>query len=185
MAVGCIVARRFDDASFRFPYDQLTRAGVAVRVIGQRRGAHLTGSRGREHVRVEVGIDEAKVDDFAALYIPGGLAPDRLRADPRVVAFVRAFHRAGKPIAAICHGPKLLVSAGIVRGRKVTARESLRDELVSAGALVVDRAVVVDGNLITSRTVDDLEQLTDELLASIGAGPRARVEDLISIQPSG
>lgn len=185
MAVACVVARRFEDASFRIPFDELTRAGVPVRVVGQRAGARLVGRHGREHVRVDVGIDDARVDDFDALYIPGGLSPDRLRADPRVVAFVRAFHRAGKPIAATCHGPKLLVTAGIVRGRKMTAWETVRSDLRAAGALVVDRAVVVDGNLITSRATEDLDELSEELLASVGVGPRAHVEDLISIQPSG
>jgi protease I len=106
---------------------------------------------------VDRAVAEARVDDFDALVLPGGTVnPDKLRLDESAVSFVRDFVRSGKPVAAICHGPWTLVEADVVRGRTLTSYPSLRTDLRNAGATVVDQRVCIDGNLITSRSPDDL-----------------------------
>jgi len=114
-------------------------------------------------------VSEVAAGDYDILIIPGGVAnPDKMRADPAAVRLVRDFVTAGKPVAAICHGPWLLAEAEVVDGRTLTAWPSIRTDLRHAGATVVDKEVVVDGNLITSRKPDDIPAFNRELLAKIG-----------------
>jgi protease I len=125
-----------------------------------------------DKITVDRAIDQVKPDDYDALVLPGGVAnPDALRTDPHVVAFVRGFFAAKKPAAAICHGPWTLIEADAVRGRTVTSWPSLTTDLKNAGATWVDREVVVDGNLVTSRKPDDLPAFCREAIALI-AGNR-------------
>jgi protease I len=111
-------------------------------------------------------------DDFDAVVIPGGFAPDILRREPRIVGFVRRAHELGRPVAAICHAPWLPISAGIVRGRRVTSWISLKDDLENAGALWEDSPVVVDGGLITSRCPDDLPEFCLAVIDALAQRPR-------------
>jgi len=106
-------------------------------------------------------------DEFDALLIPGGYSPDHLRMDRDVVAFVLDFSATGKPIAAVCHGPQLLIEADLVRGKQVTSWPSVRRDLENAGAVWVDREVVIDDPLITSRKPDDLGAFSDALLSAL------------------
>jgi len=99
-----------------------------------------------------------KPEEFDAIVIPGGFSPDHLRVRREVLEFVRRAHEAGKIIAAICHGPQVLISAGLVRGRRVTAYEAIKDDLINAGAIFVDEPAVRDGNIITGRVPDDLPE---------------------------
>jgi|SRR5690606_22962643 len=123
---------------------------------------------------VDVHIDNANADDFDALVLPGGqMNPDNLRINRRAVDFARAFFEQGKPVAAICHGPWLLVEADVVRGRRVTSWPSLRTDLRNAGAEWVDEPVVVDSGLVTSRKPDDLPQFTDKMVEEIEEGVHA------------
>jgi protease I len=168
MRIACVLASGFEDTEYRVPVDRFRAAGHEVVTIGERRAETLVGKSGRERVRVDLSVDAADPSSFDALFIPGGYAPDRLRADPRMVAFARAF--AGRPIFAICHGPQLLISADMVRGRTMTAWRTVRTDLAYAGAHVVDREVVVDGNLVTSRQPSDAEAFAREALALLGAG---------------
>ena len=116
-------------------------------------------------IRPDFVIDDARTEDFDALILPGGVRnPDSLRTNSAAIDLIRDFDRAGKPIAAICHGPWLLIEADIVRGRTVTGWKSIRTDLKNAGASVVDQAVVVDGTLITSRKPDDVEPFTEALI---------------------
>jgi protease I len=156
----------FEDSEFRVPSDRFRAAGHEVTVIGRQRGQTLQGYRGKERVNADVGIDEVSPDQFDALFIPGGQSPDHLRADPRFVNFARAFQR--KPIFTICHGPQLLITAGMVRGRRMTAWQTVQVDLANAGANVVDQSVVVDGNLVTSRKPDDLDDFVRESLRLLG-----------------
>ena len=110
-----------------------------------------------------------KQEEFDAVVIPGGFSPDMLRREPVIVDFVRQAHDAGKPIAAICHAPWLAISAGIVKGRRVTSWISLKDDLVNAGGLWEDSVVVVDGNLITSRCPDDLPEFCLAVIDALSA----------------
>ncbi len=115
-------------------------------------------------------IDEVDPDNYDALLLPGGVGnPDRLRMDRQAVALVRAFADAGKPVAAICHGPWLLVEADLIRGRRVTSWPSIRTDLRNAGGDVVDEAAVTDGNIITSRNPDDVPAFTDALIAALAS----------------
>jgi protease I len=117
-------------------------------------------------------VDEAKADDFDALVLPGGVRnPDTLRLHGNVIALIRDFARQGKPVAAICHGPWLLVEADLLRGKTATSWPSIRTDLRNAGANVVDQAVVVDGNIVTSRNPDDVEPFSNAVIDLIEAAP--------------
>jgi protease I len=119
-------------------------------------------------IRPDLTVEQARASDFDALVIPGGVRnPDQLRMHPEVVALVGDFARAGKPIAAICHGPWLLVEADLLRGRTATSWPSIRTDLRNAGANVVDLPAVTDGNLVTSRKPDDVEPFTNALIALV------------------
>ncbi|MEO5587363.1 MAG: type 1 glutamine amidotransferase domain-containing protein [Novosphingobium sp.] len=121
-----------------------------------------------DSIAVDATLDEVSTDDFDALLLPGGqMNPDKLRMEKRAVELVEEFDAAGKPIAAICHGPWLLVEADIVDGRTVTSWPSIRTDLANAGADVVDRDVVVDGNLITSRKPDDIPAFNRALIDAL------------------
>jgi protease I len=119
-------------------------------------------------IRPDLTVEQARASDFDALVIPGGVRnPDQLRMHPEVVALVGDFARAGKPIAAICHGPWLLVEADLLRGRTATSWPSIRTDLRNAGANVVDLPAVTDGNIVTSRKPDDVEPFTNALIALV------------------
>lgn len=119
-------------------------------------------------IRPDMTIDDAKAEDYDALILPGGVRnPDALRTNDAAIALIRDFARAGKPIAAICHGPWLLIEADLVRGRTVTGWRSIRTDLKNAGARVVDEPAAVDGNLVTSRKPDDVEPFTKALIALV------------------
>src|SRR3954447_4275511 len=116
-------------------------------------------------IRPDLTVDQADADDFDALILPGGVRnPDHLRMNVRVIELIKAFARQGKPIAAICHGPWLLVEADLLRGRTATSWPSIRTDLRNAGANVVDEAAVTDGNIVTSRNPDDVEAFTGALI---------------------
>jgi protease I len=138
-----------------------------VTVIGTEAGKEVTGKKGEESFTPEVTPDQVSPSDFDALVIPGGHAPDKLRMHDGVVKFVEGMFGADKPVAAICHAGSLLVEADAVRGRTVTSWPSVRTDLVNAGAEWVDREVVEDGNLITSRKPDDLDAFTAAVLARL------------------
>jgi protease I len=119
-------------------------------------------------IRPDMVIEDASASDFDALILPGGVRnPDALRTNKAAIALIRAFADAGKPVAAICHGPWLLVEADLVRGRPVTSWPSIRTDLRNAGANVVDEPVAVDGNIVTSRKPDDVEQFTEAVVTLI------------------
>ncbi|MHB8879220.1 MAG: DJ-1/PfpI family protein, partial [Myxococcaceae bacterium] len=112
-------------------------------------------------------IDDARPEDYDALFVPGGYSPDHLRADPRFVKFVQDFDRLGRPMALVCHGPQLLLSAGLVKGRTLTAWPTVQADLKLAGAIVKNEPVVRDRNWITSRMPADLEKFTEAVIKSL------------------
>ena len=119
-------------------------------------------------IRPDLTIDHVKVEEFDALLLPGGVRnPDTLRANAGAIALIRAFAEAGKPVAAICHGPWLLVEADLLRGRHATCWPSIRTDLANAGAITVDEAAVTDGNILTSRKPDDVPPFTEALIAMV------------------
>ncbi len=119
-------------------------------------------------------IDDVEVEDYDALVVPGGqINPDLLRANERAVAFVREFARTGKPVAAICHGPLVLIEAGLVKGKRIASYHSIRTDVVNAGAEWVDHEVVVDGNLITARKPADVPAFTEKVAELTAKGTKA------------
>jgi protease I len=156
MRIACLLAPNFEDSEFKQPYDAFEQAGHQVTVIGLEAGKELQGKKGQVTTRADVGIDQVRPDQFDALFIPGGYSPDQLRADPRMVSFTKAFFDADKPVFAICHGPQLLITARVVKGRTLTAWQTIQDDLKQVGADVVDKEVVVDKNLVTSRKPADI-----------------------------
>jgi protease I len=158
--IAFVLADDFEDSEFRKPYSGLRAAGHDVDVIGAKAGEHVKGKRGKEEVAIELTAAEARPADYDALVIPGGYSPDHLRTHPEVVDFVAAMVRANKLVAAVCHGPQLLIEAGVVRGKQLTSWPSVRTDLCNAGACWLDQEVVVDGRLITSRKPEDLPAFT-------------------------
>ena len=173
MRIAALVGPDFEDSEFRVPYDRHRQAGHEVVVVGLKKGETLTGKKGKERIQVEVGIEDVRPDQFDALFIPGGYSPDHLRADERVIAFVQRFR--DKPVFAICHGPQLLISADMVRGRTMTAWKTIQADLKYAGANVVDKEVVVDRNLVTSRKPEDIDAFVRESLRLLENRTSARV----------
>lgn len=151
------LAQDFEDSEFSVPYARLKEAGHEIIVFGKQAGETVKGKRGEESFTVEKTARELSPENFDALIIPGGFSPDHLRTDEHVVSFVRNFCKTGKPVAAICHGPQLLIEADAVDGKTMTSFTSVRKDLQNAGAKWVDQKVVEDGNLITSRKPDDLD----------------------------
>ena len=164
MKIACVLGQGFEDSEFRLPYDRLKKEGWQVDVIGVKAGEELKGYKGREKVKAEKSIDQVKAEDYDALLIPGGQSPDHLRVDRRMVDFVKRFEEAGKLIAAVCHGPQLLIAAQLTKGRTLTAWQTIQDDLRQIGANVKDEPVVKDRNWITSRKPDDLQQVSDAIV---------------------
>ncbi len=162
--VACILSDGFEDSEFRVPYDRMRAQGFEVDVISTRPGETIAGKQGKEKVTSTKGIDQVRSDDYEALFIPGGYSPDHLRIDRRFVEFAKAFDQAHKTVAAVCHGPQLLMTAGLVKGRTLTAWPTVQRDLELVGAHVKDEPVVVDGNWITSRKPDDLDQFSDAIV---------------------
>lgn len=154
----------FEDSEFREPCERLKRVGHEVVTIGVERGERLWGKRGEAMATIDAAPDDVDPSDFDALVIPGGYSPDHLRTSRSVVAFVRRFAESGKLVAAICHGPQLLIEAEVVAGHELTSAPAIRKDLENADAQWVDRAVVEDGNLVTSRGPDDLGAFCDAIL---------------------
>ena len=123
-----------------------------------------------DELPVDVALDEARPQDFDALLLPGGVInPDKLRMEPKAVEFVKAFFDAGKPVAAICHGPWSVIEAGAARGRRIASWPSLKTDLRNAGAEWVDQEVVVDNNLVSSRKPDDIPAFNREIIKLFGS----------------
>jgi protease I len=165
-----VATNGFEQSELLEPKKALEEAGYECVVAGPETGQIRGWNHGEwgEKVDVDCGLDEVAESDFAALVLPGGqMNPDILRMEDKAVSLVRDFDRAGKPIAAICHGPWLLIEAGVVKDRTVTGWPSIRTDLRNAGANVVDKEVASDGNLITSRNPDDLPAFNDALIAAL------------------
>jgi protease I len=158
-----IATHGYEDSELLEPRRILKERGADVTLASLERGE----IKGDKEARVEVDrlVSEIDEGDYDALVLPGGTKnPDKLRMDERVVATIRAFADAGKPVAAICHGPWLLAEADLVRGRTVTSWPSIRTDLRNAGAEVIDQEVVIDGNLVTSRKPEDIPAFTEALI---------------------
>lgn len=162
--IAVLVGPEYEDSELMVPIRRLTEANHEVELLGSEAGRELVGKRGKTKVKTDAAVADRRPEQYDALLIPGGHSPDYLRANPAIVAFVRQFATVGRPIAAICHGPQLLIEADLVRGRRVTSWPSVRTDLRNAGAEVLDEEVVEDGAFITSRKPDDVEAFSRALL---------------------
>jgi protease I len=168
-----LAADLFEDMELLYPLYRLREEGAEVTVAGMD-NEPLRGKKGYGPFAVDTLVDEVAESDFEALVIPGGFAPDKLRRSAKVLSLVREFDTAGKPIAFICHAGWVPISAGILRGRRATSVGAIRDDMVNAGTDWVDSETVVDGNLISARTPEDL-----------GAWMRALISSIRSMTPAG
>ncbi|HVJ51785.1 MAG TPA: type 1 glutamine amidotransferase domain-containing protein [Aliidongia sp.] len=174
--IAILATDGFEQTELTEPQKALVAAGATVEVISLKAG-EIQGMQHHDKgdkVRVDKTLDQVKGEDYAALVLPGGVAnPDTLRTDAKAVAFVRSFASAHKPIAAICHGPWTLIEADAVRGRTMTSWPSLKTDLRNAGAEWVDREVVVDNGLVTSRKPDDLPAFCAKMIEEFRKGRHA------------
>jgi protease I len=174
--IALLIDQDFEDSEFRVPYDRLRAGGHEVDIIGIEANSEVAGKRGNEKVTIEHAVRDVAAKEYDALVIPGGYSPDHLRMNRDAVRFTREMADLSKPVAAVCHGPSLLIEADLVDDRKVTSWPSVRTDLVNAGARWIDREVVVDGNLITSRKPDDLAAFSDAILNQLAHGVPKRTE---------
>jgi protease I len=168
MKVAILVENGFEQVELTGPRDTLRAAGAETMVVSPQSGK----VRGWNHtewgdeIPVDVELSRAQPTDFDALLLPGGVInPDKLRMNPGAVAFARDFFHNNKPVAAICHGPWMVIEVGAARGRRIASWPSLQTDVRNAGAEWVDREVVVDGNLVTSRKPDDIPAFNREMIA--------------------
>jgi protease I len=176
LRVAILVTDGFEQSELTEPRQALDEAGAATKIVSP----NAREVRGWKHFDqadrfdVDVRLEDASAADFDALLLPGGVAnPDQLRMNPKAVEFVRTFVDAGKPVAAICHGPWTLIEAGAVRGRTVTSWPSLKTDLENAGATWVDREVVVDEGLVTSRNPQDIPAFNAKMIEEFAEGRHA------------
>jgi len=165
--VALLVEEEFEDRELTGPLDALRAAGATVTIVGPAAGAQYKGKRGVSIVTSDLAAGAARMKDFDALIIPGGHAPDKMRMRHAMVDLARDAMDAGKPVAAICHGPQLLISANALRGRTLTCWPSIAIDVKNAGGLYVDKPVVEDGNLITSRKPDDVPVFSDAIIRAL------------------
>jgi protease I len=167
MRIAILVTDGFEQSELEKPREALDGAGAKTCVVSPvKKPKGWSKTDWGKAVAADVALGAAKADDFDALLLPGGVHnPDALRIIPQAVAFVKAFFDAGKPVAAICHGPWTVIEAGAARGKRMTSWPSLKTDLTNAGAEWVDEEVVVDGNLVTSRKPDDIPAFNREMIA--------------------
>ena len=158
----------YDERELWYPYYRLKEAGAEVTLVGSG-SSEVYKSKAGMPVSVDISADRVSSRDYHGVIIPGGYAPDRMRRYPSMVKLVRELFEAGKVVAAICHAGWMLASADIVRGKSVTSFFAIKDDLINAGANWTDQEVVVDGNLITSRTPDDLPAFMKAVVARLEA----------------
>ena len=161
-----LVEDMYNDLEFWYPYFRLKEAGVEVTVVGPVTGKVYTGKAGLQ-IKSDIEAKQVLSADFNGLIIPGGYAPDRMRRHTEMVKLVQDFARSGKVVAAICHAGWMLASAKVLQRRTVTSFFAIKDDLIHAGANYLDQEVVVDDNLITSRTPDDLPAFTKAVIAAL------------------
>jgi len=163
MKVAVLVEDKYQVLEVWYPYLRLREAGIETVMVGTGKKKQYLSKEGYP-AEEELSIKNAKVDDFSGIIIPGGYAPDILRRYSQVNDFVKKMHDKGKLVAAICHGGWVLVSAGILKNKEATAFSAIRDDMVNAGAKFVDKEVVVDANLITSRNPYDLPAFCTKII---------------------
>jgi protease I len=175
--IAILVADGFEQVEMTEPKQALDQAGATTQIVSPAKGK----VKGWQHTEwgdqfpVDLPLEQARADDFDALLLPGGVMnPDKLRMNKQAVQFVRSFFDAGKPVAAICHGPWTLIEAGVVKGRTMTSYASIQTDLKNAGANWVDQEVVIDNGLVTSRKPDDIPAFNRKMIEEFAEGHHDR-----------
>jgi protease I len=174
--IAILTETGFEEVELTGPKKALEEAGAIVHIVSpqQKVQAFKEHKQWTIELAADVNIEDANEDDYDGLLIPGGVInPDLMRANKDCVAFARSFFKAGKPVAAICHGPQLLIEAGVVKGRTMTSYNSIKTDLVNAGANWVDEEVVVDNGLVTSRSPKDLPAFNKKIVEEFKEGVHA------------
>jgi len=154
--IAVIIDDLFEDVEYTQPTVAFKDAGHSLVHVGLEKGKIVIGKKRGAKVRIDAAVKDVSVKDFDALLIPGGYSPDKLRVDEEAVRFVKDFVESGKPVFSICHAPQLLITADVLKGRKVTGWKSIVQDIKNAGAIFLDQEVVEDDNLISSRSPEDL-----------------------------
>jgi protease I len=165
--IAYLVEEGFEDLEFWVPVMRLREEGARVTIVGSGSGTSYRGKHCLE-ARPDASAGQVKAEDFDAIVVPGGWAPDKLRRYPAVTGLVRDLYQQGKIVAAICHAGWVLISAGIVKGHKATGSVAIKDDLTNAGAEWVDAPAFRDGNLVWGRVVDDIPDFCRELVGALG-----------------
>ncbi|MBC7902628.1 MAG: type 1 glutamine amidotransferase [Gemmatimonadaceae bacterium] len=171
--VAILTENGFEEVELTSPKKALEDAGAEVKIVSPVKGKVKAWDNDHWSIEldVDIALEEAKAEDFDALLIPGGVInPDKMRKNPACVEFAQHFLETGKPVAAICHGPQLLIETGLINGRNMTSYISIRTDLINAGVMWVDKEVVTDNGLVTSRSPKDLEAFNEKIVEEIGEG---------------
>ena len=172
--IAVLAASGFEESELTSPVQRLKEEGANVHIISTDAGK-IQAMKGDKDWTIEIDVDktlaDVKAEDYQGLLLPGGvLNPDSLRRSDEAISFVKSFFEAGKPVAAICHAPQVLITADVVKGRKLTSFQTVKVDLVNAGAEWVDEEVVVDQGLVTSRSPDDLPAFNDKMVEEFAEG---------------
>lgn len=165
--VAVIMDEWFEDVEYTQPAVAFEKAGHELVIIGLEKGKVVTGKRQKVQATIQRSLGDVSVDEFDALLIPGGYSPDRLRAHEMAVQFVKDFTKSGKPVFSICHAPQILITADVLKNRRITGYKSIIQDIKNAGAEFIDKEVVVDGNLVSSRDPGDLPAFIRESLQKL------------------
>jgi protease I len=168
--VAILIENGVEDVEFQVPYNGLKQGGMEVVVLGSRMNEKYTGKRGKLGMHADGTTTEAIASEFDAVVIPGGMAPDEMRRNPNTVKFVKDAMEQGKIVAAVCHGLQVLIEGDLLKGKRATGFVAIRKDIINAGANYIDEALVIDGNLITSRQPGDLAIFTTAILSRLGYG---------------
>lgn len=168
--VAILIEQGVEDVEFTVPFNGLKQAGMEVVVLGSRMNEKYKGKRARLTVQPDGTTTEAIAGEFDAVIIPGGMGPDKMRRNPNTVRFVQEAVQQGKLVAAVCHGPQVLIEGDLLKNKQVTGFSAIRKDIINAGAKYLDEPVIVDGNLITSREPGDLAIFTTAILKRLGYG---------------
>lgn len=165
--IAVLITDMFEDLEYTNPAAAFTNAGHEIVHIGVQKGDIVRGKKEGTEVKIDRRVADSTVDSFDALLIPGGYSPDKLRVHEDAVKFVRQFVQADKPVFSICHAPQILITAQVLGGRTITGWKSIIQDIKNAGATFVDEEVVIDGNLVSSRSPADLPAFTEACLRKL------------------
>lgn len=170
--IAVLITNFFEDSEYTKPAEAFKKAGNELIHVGFKEGQTVEGKKEGTKVKIDKAVADVSIDDFDALLIPGGYSPDQLRVDETAVSFAGDFVKSGKPVFAICHAPQILITAQVLRGRTITGYTSIIQDIKNAGANFIDKEVVVDGNLVSSRNPNDIPAFIDASLRKLDEAQR-------------